>query len=104
MNHRTLTIKRMLAISGIVVAAAGFLAMWSTSQIVLASSGTASSAADTEGTSSAGTGSRLDLSSGSTSSAGKGTSGSASGEIALCKSKALVMVAIGGGCSGSNPE
>jgi hypothetical protein len=81
MNHKTLTIKGMLAISGIVVvvaAAVGLLAMWSTSQIALAD-GTASSA-------------------------GTGPSGSAGGEIVLCKSEALVMIAIGGGCSGSNPE
>jgi hypothetical protein len=75
---KTLTIKGILVISGIVAAAAGLLAMWSTSQIALAD-GTASSA-------------------------GSGPSGSAGGQIALCKSKALLMIAIGGACSGSNPQ
>ena len=106
MNHitKTLTIKGMLVISGIVGSAAGLLAIWDTSQTALASSGSAGSAADTEGTSAAGAGAILDSSSGSASSAGSGPSGSAGGEIVLCKSEALVMIAIGGGCSGSNPE
>ena len=105
MNHatKTLTIKGMLVISGIVLAAAGLLSMWSTSQVVLATSGSTGSAADTEGTSAAGAGAILGSSSGSATSAGSGPSGSAGGEIVLCKSEALVTIAIGGSCSGSNP-